>query len=182
MIYPLAQPKLLPKLDTMKWFTLEQTSTSSRAVQGWGRQLCARLLVFSMACALAPSAVWAQPVDAMGTLVYSPEQRRAMELARSGRSSPGDAVPGTDAGSAQQAAAASPTIRLDGIVTRERGKGTAWVNSEPVAQGTHSSTRIVGTEAVVDGHRLRVGQTFDKDTGTKTDVVPPGAVHKRLPP
>jgi hypothetical protein len=123
----------------------------------------------------------AESADALGTLMYSPEQRRTMELVRSGRASPVEAAPGIEAGSASAAAVASPTIRLDGVVTRERGKGTVWVNSEPVSQGTGATTVIVGSEAVVEGHRLQVGQTFDKDTGTKTDVVPPGSVRKRLP-
>lgn len=156
-------------------------------MHGWGGGGRACILLACMASGLAPSIGLAQPADALGTLLYSPEQRRAIELARTGLGSGaenlGSGAPGMAAsGAAPAAAVNSSTIRLDGVVARARGKSTAWVNGDPIAQGTSRTTVIVGSEAVVDGHRLRVGQSFNKDTGTKSDVVAPGEVRKRLPP
>jgi hypothetical protein len=129
------------------------------------------------------SAVWAvfsfciwpamgltQPADALGTLMYTPVQRQAIGQARLGIFE-GATAP-----------VRSSRTRLDGVVARARGRGTAWVNGEPVAQGTNPSTRIQGTEAIVEGHRLRVGQSFDKSTGVKSDVVAPGAVRQGSQP
>lgn len=165
----------------------------------------------AIACAFIPSAAIAETTNELGTLLFSPEQRQAIVQARKGHGSGADlstsgtqgsasasptggATDGSTAGTsggaptgasgseAAAAAASSPTVRLDGVVSRSRGKGTAWVNGEPVAQGASRSTVITGSEAVVDGHRLRVGQSFDKTTGAKSDIVAPGAVRKRPAP
>ena len=102
--------------------------------------------------------------------MYTPAQRQAIDRAR--------LVPVEGA----TASFRSSRTRLDGVVARVRGQGTAWVNGEPVAQGTNPLTRIQGTEAIVEGHRLRVGQSFDKSTGVKSDVVAPGAVRQGSQP
>jgi hypothetical protein len=136
-----------------------------------GRALVGTLWLGVGTCALPSLAVAQEAV--LNTLLYTPAQRLAMGQARQG--------PHGTAGTAAIASRPS-TSRLDGVVARARGRGTAWVNGEAVAQGAGPSTVILGTEAIVEGHRLRVGQSFDKSTGVKSDVVAPGAVRQGSQP
>ena len=135
-------------------------------------------VAWALMCAgLLPSAGLAQTHDSLDTLLYTPAQRQALVQSRIGQRGGAGSVAAASVG-----AAAVSSTRLDGVVARENGKGTAWINSEPVAQGSKPSARIQGTEAVVNGHRLRVGQSFDNATGAKSDVVAPGAIRHRLSP
>lgn len=110
----------------------------------------------------------AQAAESLGTLLYSPAQRQAIIALRKRQD-----------GETASLIPLKPSItRLDGVVTRERAKGTSWVNGEPLAQGTPNAPLLRGTEAVVEGRRLRVGESVDTTTGTITDLVAPGAVHK----
>lgn len=117
---------------------------------------------------LAGTAQAAEPL--LGPLVYSPLQRQAITAARK--------RPGTESASASLIAPKPSWTRLDGVVSRERAQGTAWINGEPLAQGTPKAPRIIGLDAVVEGRRLRVGESVNSTTGTKTDIVAPGAVRK----
>lgn len=108
----------------------------------------------------------AQAAEPLGTLLYSPVQRQAITAARK--------LPAGE--TAMTIPPKSFTSRLDGVVARESAKGTAWVNGEPFKQGTPKSPLMRGTEAVVEGRRLRVGESVDTTTGSKTDIVAPGAV------
>ena len=117
------------------------------------------------------ASVGAHAAEPLGTLLYSPAQRQAIIAARK-----------RPAGESASLIPLKPnTSRLDGVVSRERAKGTAWVNGESREQGAPQAPLIRGTEAVVEGRRLRVGETLDIATGTKTDLVAPGAVRKGLP-
>lgn len=110
----------------------------------------------------------AEPV---GTLLYSPAQRQAIAVARM--------HPGGESASLTPLTPLKPsTTRLDGVVARDSARGTTWVNGEPKAQGVAKAPRIVGLDAIVEGRRLRVGESVDTTTGTKTDIVAPGAVRK----
>ena len=109
-----------------------------------------------------------QAAEALGTLLYSPAQRQAIAAARK-----------RPAGESALLAPQKPNAnRLDGVVVRDGSKGTTWVNGEPFAQGIPQAPLIRGIDAVVEGRRLRVGESVDTATGTKTDVVAPGAVRK----
>ncbi len=124
--------------------------------------------IFTLVCCIGLWAGGAQATEPLGTLLYSPAQRQAIIAARK--------HPGGDSSSLIPL---KPSItRLDGVVTRERAKGTSWVNGEPLAQGAPNAPLLRGTEAVVAGRRLRVGESVDITTGIKTDVVAPGAVRK----
>jgi len=113
----------------------------------------------------------AQPAEPLGTLLYSPAQRQAIAANRKN--------PAGEPASAL--AIKSTSSRLDGIVARTDTKGTAWVNGEPFAQGSAKAPAIRGVQAIVEGQRLRVGESIDTLTGVKTDIVAPGAVRKGLP-
>ena len=131
-----------------------------------------RALVLVQFWSWAGAAQAAEPL--MGTLFYSPAQRRAITAARK--------RPGNESASVPLIAPKPSMTRLDGVVARERAHGTAWVNGEPLAQGAAKAPRILGLDAVVEGRRLRVGESVNSTTGTKTDIVAPGAVRKGAAP
>ena len=66
--------------------------------------------------------------------------------------------------------------RLSGVVRRGNGKSTVWVNGKPLAEGAPKAPALQGMDAVVEGKRLRVGESIDPLSGTRGDVVAPGAV------
>lgn len=108
----------------------------------------------------APAWVWAGPVADLETLFYTPAERQAITLRRSG----------------QEGAAAVTATRLTGVVQRVGGKGTVWVNDKAYPEGSPDTGAIKGVDAMVDGRRLRVGQGIDTATGARVDIVAPGAV------
>ncbi len=110
----------------------------------------------ALCAAWGVSALAAQPLEPLGTLLYSPAQRQAVVAARK---SPTGVEP-------SPLLAKPTTTRLDGVVARADTKGT----------------QIRGTQAIVEGQRLRVGESVDTLTGAKTDIVAPGAVRKGQPP
>jgi len=66
--------------------------------------------------------------------------------------------------------------RLSGVVRRGNGKSTVWVNGKAMQEGEDKTPALKGLDAVVDGQRLRVGESVDSITGARSDVVAPGAV------
>ena len=108
----------------------------------------------------SPEASW----PGLDTLFYAPAERSAMVLERS------------DAGGQD----ARRPARLDGIVQRDRGHGTSWINHRAVAEHQPAApgapTRISADAIVLDGRHLRVGETLDLATGVRTDLVAPGAL------
>lgn len=129
---------------------------------------------FLLLCAsLAPSAVGAQE---LGRLFFTPEQRAALDARRAAR------LPDKPV-----AAAASPTTRIDGSVTRSSGRSTLWVDGAAVPDGTQPEglrirrgrdtsrvTVILGEDARrID---LRVGETLDRATGEVKSVLGSGEV------
>ena len=118
-------------------------------------------------------AVLCAPMLALGaesadleTLFYTPSQRLDINRGRQGL------------GAAVNAA----TARLNGVVRRAGGKSTVWINDQPYAEGSTQAAPLKGVDAVVQGQRLRVGESIDKASGERTDVVAPGAVTVRSKP
>lgn len=103
----------------------------------------------------------ANPPPAMETLFYTPLERQQVERLRLSQTEP---------------AAEATFARVSGVVRRAAGKGTVWINGAPVAEGTPKTGQIRGMDAMVDGKRLRVGESIDKTNGARSDVVEPGAV------
>lgn len=124
----------------------------------------------SVLCWLAVSAsqsAWATGATAaaapdLGTLFYTPAERQAITRAHQPQQG--------------EVGVVTTTIHLSGVVARAAGKGTAWLNGQSVAEGKPSNTRIRGTDVLIDGKRLRVGESVDTSTGARSDVVPHGAV------
>ncbi len=108
--------------------------------------------------------------DPLGTLFYSAAERNALVRARQG--------PTDTAG-----APVSSLMTINGLVKRQSGNSTAWVNGQAVQDGQSvpPASRLTTTErgVTLDGKPVRVGETLDLTTLQRSDIVAPGAVTTR---
>lgn len=105
--------------------------------------------------------------DDLGRLFLSPEQRATLDAKRKAR------IPDKPA----MVVVESPVTRVDGLVTRGSGKSTVWVNGEPIPEGSQpeglrvTSSRSDSGRVIINvgesGNQvdLKIGQSFDRDTG-----------------
>lgn len=103
--------------------------------------------------------------DRLGTLFYSAAERAAIVSARQD----------------EPDAPASPSqITVNGIVKRQGGPSTAWINGRAVVEGqpVPPATRLGVTQrgVTLDGTAVRVGESLDLSTRERSDIVAPGAV------
>ena len=136
----------------------------------------------ALCCVVLAGGLSANASDAgaqeLGRLFLTPEQRSALDARRKAR------IPDKPA----TVVVESPVTRLDGLVQRGRGRSTVWVNGEPVPEGTqpeglrvqpgrNASGRVrvdIGeTENRVD---LKIGQSFDRETGEVKDSLQGGEI------
>ncbi|QDX82756.1 hypothetical protein B9N43_16860 [Denitratisoma sp. DHT3] len=122
------------------------------------------MLAVLLACALSsltPVAAGTPP-PRLGTLLFSPEERMAITAARGG------------AGAA--AATADRSVTLGGVVRRNKGRSTAWINGAAVVEGSAvpevGTPRIAPKQIVIDGRPVRIGETLNLDHGTRSDFLP----------
>jgi hypothetical protein len=121
-----------------------------------------RALVVCMSLCLVVPAWALEPASAdLDTLFYTPAQRANIIGQRQGQS--GESLFGTK----QQ---------LTGVVRRGNGKSTVWINGKAQQEGQPKTPPLQGLDALVDGKRLRVGESVDSITGARADVVAPGTV------
>lgn len=120
-----------------------------------------QIVLYAAALFGMPAGAWAGPVAGLETLFYTPAERLVM-------------APGHIA--QESAAAPAAATRLTGVVRRANGKGTVWVNSKPIPEGSPLVGNIESGSAMVDGNSLRVGEGVDTTTGERVDIVKPGAV------
>lgn len=125
---------------------------------------------------LASPALQAQE---LGRLFLTPEQRAALDARRKARipDKPA-AVPVVE----------SPTTTVDGLVRRQGGRSTVWVNGMPNAEGVQADGAQVfpgrgnaPEVAITVGEgerqfRLKPGQRLDRGSGEVTDVLGDGSV------
>lgn len=112
----------------------------------------------------------------LGRLFFTPEQRQALDARRKAR------VPDKPA-----ATVASPTLRLDGYVKRSDGRSTLWVNGEaadPAPRLPASSDAPVTVTVGETGARvgLKPGETLDRGTNERRDVIGDGEIRVRRSP
>jgi len=109
----------------------------------------------------------------LGTLLYSPAERAAIERARLGLAKD------IDTGSAPQVLR---QVTFNGIVKRQGDKNTVWLNGQPLPDGETvppiKTLRATRNGIKLDGQPVRVGETLDLDTKARVDLVLPGAVTK----
>lgn len=139
----------------------------------------ARLSIIALLVGLV-SAQFAQ-AEPLGRLFLTPERRATLERQRQLNIQAAQALE-------------SATMSLDGVVVRSSGKRTVWIND----RAQHDNTAPAGVSAQVsrrdpaqavlnagedDPAPLKVGETFNRATGSKTDVIGDGRVSvKRAPP
>lgn len=137
--------------------------------------LRATLLLGLIVLGVLPRSATAQE---LGRLFFTPEQRGALDARRKAR------IPDKPA----TVIVESPVTRVDGFVSRGSGKSTVWVNGDPIPEGTQpeglrvttrrtdtSRVRVnIGeTDSQVD---LKVGQSFDRDSGEVRDSLRGGDI------
>lgn len=108
--------------------------------------------------------VAAAEAERLGTLFYSPSERSTISSAREGKT--GDET--------------ASGLAVSGIIKRDNGKGTVWINNKAVAEGQPvppaAAPGITTQGITIDGKPVRVGETVNLVTGEKTDLIPSGAV------
>ena len=116
--------------------------------------------------------------DRIGTLFYSPQERVAIVHTRS-IEGPG-AAKGELGGAKKGGAVSGKSVAVSGLVKRNRGKGTAWINGKTVAEGQAvpaAGIPVISPKSVIfDGQSVRVRETLDLESGVRTDALPPGTV------
>lgn len=132
----------------------------------------ARLLITITALSLCCHTQAAPPAGALGKLFLTPEKRQLLDRQR-------------DSNLRESESVESETLQLDGVVQRSSGRHSVWVNQR--MQSENDKGLAVGVQprspASADiapskepATRLRVGESLDRGTGQRQDVVPPGGV------
>ncbi|MCF8177848.1 MAG: hypothetical protein K9J74_05030 [Sulfuritalea sp.] len=139
-------------------------------------KLCSVLALSTM---LLPISAPAQTNhERIGTLFYSPQERVAIVHTRSIEAP--DAAKGEFGEGKKGGAGSGKSVAVSGLVKRNRGKGTAWINGKTVAEGQAvpaAGIPVISPKSVIfDGQSVRVRETLDLESGARTDALPPGAV------
>ena len=131
-------------------------------------RLCLMIAALSLPC-LAHAAPPAAP---LGKLFLTPEKRQMLDRQR-------------DSNLRESESVESETLQLDGVVQRSSGRHSVWINQR--MQSENDKGLSVGVQhrspATADiapskeaATRLRVGESLDRGTGQRRDVVAPGGV------
>ena len=120
--------------------------------------------------AIAPQAAFA--ADGLGRLFFAPAQRAQLDAARAAR----DRRTPLSAETEQAAPQGPDVVTYNGLVRRNDGKSTVWINGKPITERTRDSdVNVLGVRrdgsvsvAVPQADRsasLRVGQSMDVMSG-----------------
>lgn len=126
----------------------------------------------------------------LGTVFYSPEERRQLVDRRNGIVDEVVVVPETkvveEAPLAVEAEAKPPASRpmtVSGIVSRSGGRSVVWLNGQPVAESPADPSlpalRLSTDQASIDGKAVKVGETIDLVSGDRSSPLPDGAIKVR---
>ena len=131
------------------------------------------LLVLAAAAMPAPAPAAQQGQERLGRLFFTPAQRLSLDVARSQRARATLATE-TD----QEAAPVSQTITYGGLIRRDDGRTTVWLNNQPVRDTDPAGAGAVVTRVRPDGRitlqapqsarsvELKPGQSVELLTGT----------------
>ena len=127
-------------------------------------------LLLALLLASGPSAALAAADTApLGKLFLTPERRQALERQRQFNLREAEAGGGD-------------VVRLDGVVQRSNGRSSVWINQR--MQSEQDKARVerktpAEAELKLENEattRLRVGESINRSTQERKDVVAPGAV------
>ena len=128
--------------------------------------LLAALALPATAATQAPSGV-----APLGTLFFSSAERDAVVAARRGETA------------SPLLSADGSWIRLQGVVKRDRQRGTAWINGQPLPEGQAVDGAGVPAlhpkQVTVEGRTVRVGESINLEAGTRADLLPGGSLTVR---
>ncbi|MEY4267229.1 MAG: hypothetical protein RIS90_1764 [Pseudomonadota bacterium] len=117
---------------------------------------------------LAPK-VSAQPAETIGPLFFNSAERRAIVQGRSGP--------------VEQAALAPRVLSLSGVLVRDGGKGTVWVNGQAFPEGHSPFPGIPLTikrgHIKIKNETVRPGETLDLTNRDRVDILAPGTFSLR---
>jgi hypothetical protein len=133
------------------------------------------LAAFSSIAVASTLLLTSNPVNAadLGRIFFSPSERNELEAKRAVPPKPRDVGPrptpiATAPPLVTEPPAPPPPVTLNGHVVSSSGRSTTWINSVP----NYDTYRIGNTSQIAvptgDGNRrvpLKVGQTFDSETG-----------------
>lgn len=131
------------------------------------------LLALVAAAMPAPAPAAQQEPERLGRLFFTPAQRLSLDVARSQRAR---ATLSTETD--QEAAPASQTITYGGLIRRDDGRTTVWLNNQPVHDTDPAGAGAVVTRVRPDGRitlqapqsarsvDLKPGQSVELLTGT----------------
>ena len=115
----------------------------------------------------------ADPAHTLGKLFLTPERREALDHQREFNLREADDAPGSE------------TLSLDGVVQRSSGRNSVWINQR-MQSGADKGLGVrleKGRPGAADlklddnpGTRLKVGESINRKTQERKDVVAPGAV------
>ena len=131
------------------------------------------LLALAAAAMPAPASAAQQGQERLGRLFFTPAQRSSLDVARSQRAR---ATLSTETD--QEAAPASQTITYGGLIRRDDGRTTVWLNNQPVRDTDPAGAGTVVTRVRPDGRitlqapqsarsvELKPGQSVELLSGT----------------
>ena len=116
---------------------------------------------------LAFTSIIVQEVKAvdLGTLLYSPVERKAVFDLRQ---------------TAQGKSDLESLKRYTGVVKREDGEHTVWLNSDVTTKNNELFPKIQDTQILLKGKRLKVGDALDDSTGSQRYLIPQETLQKKL--
>jgi len=132
------------------------------------------LIVCALATAALPGRAPAAQQDPLGRLFFTPAQRASLDVARSQRARTALATENTE----QEAAPVAQTITYGGLLRRDDGKTTVWLNNQPVHDNDPSGAGAVVSRVRPDGRitlqapqsarsvELKPGQSVELLSGT----------------
>jgi hypothetical protein len=143
--------------------------------RGGMRMNTGRLLTLcALAAAALPGPAPAAQPDPLGRLFFTPAQRASLDVARSQRARTAVGTERTE----QEAAPVSQTITYGGLLRRNDGKTTVWLNNQPVHDNDPSGAGAVVSRVRPDGRitlqapqsarsvELKPGQSVELLSGT----------------
>lgn len=108
----------------------------------------------------------------LGTFIYTPEERSS--IARE-RTSAGDST-----ATGLEVTGVYGRLQINGLVKRDRGNSTAWINRKPIAEErtlpTGQSIGVSSTKVTIQGKSLKVGEALDINTLERDDILPKNMV------
>jgi hypothetical protein len=132
-----------------------------------------RIPLLLLALTSVPPVCAAEP---LGRLFLTPERRAILERQRQ-----------ANVQEQEQQSLEGATVSLDGVITRSSGRSTVWINGHPQHENTAGTGVQAGVSPRAPAHAtittgeevptdLRVGESVNRATREKSDVVAPGSV------